>query len=112
MIGPGTPIELIVALGLISGLFNSLQFSSMNSMAYADISDNETAMASTLASTMQQMSASFALACGSLLTGWFLADLPQSDAVAVTSALHHAFVRRHRLGSDRLSGHPDVPGVE
>ncbi len=35
---------------------------------------------------------SFGLACGSLVTAWFLGDLPQSDRVAVTSALHHAFL--------------------
>jgi hypothetical protein len=41
---------------------------------------------------MQQLSMSFGLAAGSLITGWFLGDLPQSDRVALTSALHHAFV--------------------
>ena len=74
------------------GLFNSLQFSSMNTMAYADVDDHDTAMASTLASTMQQMSLSFGLACGSLVTGYYLSGLPQSDALAVTRALHHAFL--------------------
>ena len=49
LVGPGTPIAGIVALGLLMGLFNSLQFSSMNSMAYADIHDSEAAMASTIA---------------------------------------------------------------
>jgi EmrB/QacA subfamily drug resistance transporter len=92
LVGPATPIVGIVALGLLMGLFNSLQFSSMNSMAYADIVDTEAAMASTIASTMQQMSMSFGLACASLVTAYFLADLPQTDRVAVTGALHHAFL--------------------
>jgi ABC-type transporter Mla maintaining outer membrane lipid asymmetry permease subunit MlaE len=74
------------------GLFNSLQFSSINSMAYADIDTRDTAMASTIASTMQKMSLSFGLACGSLVTGYYLSSLPQSDALAVTRALHHAFL--------------------
>ena len=34
---PATPIVLIVLLGLAFGFFNSLQYPSMNSMAYADI---------------------------------------------------------------------------
>ena len=58
---------LLVACAIASyslGLFNSLQFSSMNSMAYADINDADTAMASTMASTLQQMSMSFGLAFG------------------------------------------------
>jgi len=89
---PGTPIAVIVALGLAQGFFNSLQFSSMNSMAYADIKTSDSSMASTIASSLQQMSMSFGLACGSLVTAWFLGDLLQSDRVAVTNALHHAFL--------------------
>jgi EmrB/QacA subfamily drug resistance transporter len=92
LVRPGTPIAAIVAVGLLLGLFNSLQFSSMNSMAYADIDDADAAMASTIASTLQQMSMSFGLACGSLVTGYYLAALPQTDAGAVTGALHHAFL--------------------
>ncbi|MBT3068894.1 MFS transporter [Rhodoferax sp. U11-2br] len=92
LVGVGTPIAMIVLLGLLMGLFNSLQFSSMNTMAYADIEDKDTAMASTLASTLQQMSLSFGLACGSLVTGFYLAGLPQTNAPAVTSAIHHAFL--------------------
>lgn len=49
-------------------------------------------MASTIASSMQQMSISFGLASGSLIAGWYLGDLPQTDRVAVTAALHHAFL--------------------
>ena len=82
----------IVAIGLALGLFNSLQFSSMNSMAYADIDAADAAMASTMASTLQQMSMSFGLAFGSLTTGYFLNGMSQSDRVAVTSSLHHAFL--------------------
>jgi MFS family permease len=87
-----TPLALVVAMGLATGLFNSLQFSSMNSMAYADIADADSSQASTLASSFQQLSMSFGLAFGSLITAWYLGDVPQTDRVAVTSALHHAFI--------------------
>ncbi len=90
-VGPSTPVAAVVGLGLTMGLFNSLQFSSMNSMAYADIADADAATASTLASTLQQLSRSFGLAVGSLLTGYFLQGVAQSNAPAVTAALHHAF---------------------
>ena len=89
---PGTPMVVIVLLGLAQGFFNSLQFSSMNTMAYADIKPADSSMASTIASSLQQMSMSFGLACGSLITAWFLGDLLQSDRAAVTNALHHAFL--------------------
>ena len=64
----------------------------MNSMAYADTATADSSMASTIASSFQQMSMSFGMAFGSLVTAWYLAGLPQSDTLAVTSALHHAFV--------------------
>ncbi|MHB1175442.1 MAG: DHA2 family efflux MFS transporter permease subunit [Sulfuriferula sp.] len=92
LVVPSTPIMLIVLLGLALGLFNSLQFSSMNSMAYADVETSDSSMASTIASTLQQISMSFGLACGSLIAAWYLGNLPQTDHVAVTSALHHAFM--------------------
>ncbi|MFZ6843754.1 DHA2 family efflux MFS transporter permease subunit [Undibacterium sp. RuTC16W] len=91
-VSPGTPLALIVLLGLTQGFFNSLQFSSMNSMAFADVKTEDSSMASTIASTLQQLSMSFGLACGSLVTGWYLSGLPQSDQLAVASALHHAFI--------------------
>jgi len=92
LIGPGTPIALIVLCGLSLGFFNSLQFSSMNTMAYADIDDANSSMASTIASSMQQMSMSFGLACGSLIAGWYLGRAPQNDQLLVTQALHYAFL--------------------
>ncbi len=92
LVGKGTPLPLIVLLSLTQGFFNSLQFSSMNSMAYADVEGSDSSMASTIASSMQQMSMSFGLACGSLVTAWFLGGLPQSDQAAVARALHHAFL--------------------
>jgi EmrB/QacA subfamily drug resistance transporter len=89
---PGTPLALIVTFGLMQGFFNSLQFSSMNSLAYADIAANDSSMASTISSSFQQLSMSFGLATGSLITGWFLGDVPQTNRLMVTSALHSAFI--------------------
>jgi len=92
LVTPATPIVLIVGIGLAQGFFNSLQFTSINSMAYADVEARDSSMAATIASTLQQMSLGFGLACGSLITGWYLAGLPQTDAAAVSSALHRAFL--------------------
>jgi Na+/melibiose symporter-like transporter len=92
LVTPATPIGLIVLLGLALGFFNSLQYTSMNSMAYADIDTPDSSMASTIASSMQQMSMSFGLACGSLVAGWYLGDLPQTDRAAVMTALHYTLL--------------------
>ena len=80
LVASGTPLALIVLLGLSLGFFNSLQFSSMNSMAYADIGDADSSMASTIASSMQQMSLSFGLAAGSLVTAGFSATCRKAIA--------------------------------
>ena len=92
LVHQGTPLYVIVMISLCLGFFNSLQFSSMNSIAYADVDNADSSMASTIASSMQQLSMSFGLAAGSLITGWFLGDLPQSNRLALTSALHYAFI--------------------
>ena len=87
-----TPWYAIVLISLAQGFFNSLQFTSMNSMAYADIDNRDSSMASTIASSMQQLSMSFGLACSSLIAGWYLGHLSQTEQVAVTGALHAAFL--------------------
>jgi EmrB/QacA subfamily drug resistance transporter len=92
LVGPGTPTAAIIGIGLLQGFFNSLQFSSMNTLAYADIDQHDSSMASTMSSSFQQLSMSFGLAMGSLVTAWFLGNVPQTDRVLVTRALHHAFV--------------------
>ncbi|MDB5935459.1 MAG: EmrB/QacA family drug resistance transporter [Massilia sp.] len=92
LVKPGSPLTLIVMLGLMQGFFNSLQFSSMNTLAYADVSPEDSSMSSTISSSFQQLSMSFGLAFGTLVAGWFLGDVPQTNRGMVTSALHSAFV--------------------
>lgn len=92
LVGPSTPWYAIACIGLMQGFFNSLQFSSMNTLAYADVEQKDSSMASTIASSFQQLSMSFGLAWGSLVTGWFLGRVPQTNQVMVTQALHHAFL--------------------
>lgn len=92
LVSAETPVALIVAISLMQGFFNSLQFASMNSLAYADVSERDASMASTISSSLQQLSMSFGLAAGSLITGWFLGDVPQTDRALVSTALQHAFL--------------------
>ena len=92
LVGRGTPTAVIVALGLSMGLFNSLQFTSMNSMAYSDLAERDTADGSTIASTFQQLSMSFGLAVGSLVAGWFLSHQTSTDPQDTVRALHRAFL--------------------
>lgn len=91
-VGPQTPAWIVIGIGLLQGFFNSLQFSSMNTLAYADVDPKDTSMASTISSSLQQLSMSFGLAAGSLITAWFLGNVPQTNQPMVANALHHAFV--------------------
>ena len=92
LVTPSTPLAVIVLLGLTQGFFNSLQFSSINAMAYADIELAESSMATSIASTCQQMSLSFGLACASLIAAWYLGSASQTEQVAVMNALHHTLL--------------------
>jgi EmrB/QacA subfamily drug resistance transporter len=92
LVTKATPLEAIICIGLVLGFFNSLQFSSMNSMAYADIGEEDSSQASTIASSFQQVSMSFGLAFGTLVAGWYLGGLPQTNQAAVIAALHQAFL--------------------
>ncbi len=91
-IGPGTPVWLIVIQAFAFGFFQSLQFTSMNTLVYADVTESQTSMASTLASTAQQMSMSFGVATASLVTALFIPDRAHSSSAQIVHGIHHAFV--------------------
>ena len=91
-IGVGTPIWLIVAQVFCFGFFTSLQYTSMNTLVYADVNEGQAASASTIASTMQQMSISFGVASASLVTALFIPDRFHSDAAQMIHGIHEAFL--------------------
>jgi len=91
-IGAGTPVWLIVAQVFTFGFFTSLQYTSMNTLAYADVTEEETSSASTIASTMQQMSISFGVATASLATAFFIPDRFHTSAPEMISGIHKAFL--------------------
>jgi EmrB/QacA subfamily drug resistance transporter len=92
LVGPGTPVYAIVGLSLLQGLASSTQFTSMNSLVYADVSDAEASRAGSIASTAQQLALSFGVALGSVTAQWFLAGVPESNRPAFMTALHHGFL--------------------
>jgi EmrB/QacA subfamily drug resistance transporter len=91
-IGPGTPVWLIVIQAFCFGFFTSLQYTSMNTLVYADVTEEETSSASTIASTMQQMSISFGVASASLATAFFIPDRFHSSAPEMIHGIHLAFL--------------------
>jgi len=90
-IGLGTPVWLIVLMVFCYGFFTSLQYTSMNTLVYSDISDEQASAASSISSTMQQMSISFGVACASLVTAFFLPDRFRSNPPVFIHGIHKAF---------------------
>jgi EmrB/QacA subfamily drug resistance transporter len=91
-VGVGTPVWLIVAQAFCFGFFTSLQYTSMNTLVYAEVTEEQTSSASTIASTVQQMSISFAVAMASLATAFFVPDRHHSNAPEMIHGIHQAFM--------------------
>jgi EmrB/QacA subfamily drug resistance transporter len=90
-IGKDTPVWLIVMMVFCYGFFTSLQYTSMNTLVYADIAEEQASSASSIASTMQQMSISFGVAGASLVTAFFLPDHVRSNPAQFIHGIHKAF---------------------
>jgi len=91
-IGEHTPIWLIVLQVFSFGFFTSLQYTSMNTLVYSDVDTKETSNASTIASTMQQLSISFGIASASLATAFFVPDRLHSSPDEIIHGIHRAFL--------------------
>jgi EmrB/QacA subfamily drug resistance transporter len=91
-IGPRTLIASIVLQAFAFGFLSSLQFTSMNTLAYADLVPEQTSMGSTIASTLQQMSMSFGVAAASLTAAVFIPDRSRPGAGQMIHGIHEAFL--------------------
>ena len=73
-VGPGTPVWLIVLQASCYGACTSLQYTSMNTMVYEDIDENQKSSAGSLASMAQELSISFGVAAAGFTTAFFMLD--------------------------------------
>lgn len=92
LLGRGVSFWWIVAISFLLGFLASLQFTSMNTLVYADVDDRDASQAGSIASTAQQMSLSFGVAFGGLLAAWYLGHVDQTNAAQTVPALHKAFL--------------------
>jgi EmrB/QacA subfamily drug resistance transporter len=123
----GTPTWAILAILFLGGCFRSIQFTSLNAIAYADLSPRAMSHATSLASAVQQLALSLGVALGAfvletaaLLRGG--GDLSAADfgpaflAVAAIAALSSVFFARlaPEAGAE-MSGHratlPQTPST-
>jgi EmrB/QacA subfamily drug resistance transporter len=91
-IGLRTPVWVIVLQALCYGMFSSLQYTSMNTLTYADISEEQTSNASSIASTMQQMSISFGVATAGLAAVYFIPARVHTSPREMIHGIHHALL--------------------
>lgn len=63
---PVTPVVVMTGLLFIGGFFRSLQFTSVNALAYADIPNEKMSRATTLTSVAQQLSLSVGISVGAI----------------------------------------------
>jgi MFS family permease len=64
---PGTPYFLIIAILFIGGFFRALQFSSLNSLAFADLGQSTMSQATSFTSVAQQISVSAGVAVAAIV---------------------------------------------
>lgn len=91
-IGIGTPVWVIVLQAFCYGALTSLQYTSMNTLVYADITEEETSSASSIASTAQQLAVSFGVAAAGLTTAVFVPDRFRSNAAEMIHGTHLALL--------------------
>jgi EmrB/QacA subfamily drug resistance transporter len=91
-IDAATPVWLIVGMAFTYGFLTSLQYTSMNTLAYADIGELEASGASTIASTVQQLAVSFGIATASLATALFIPDRLRAGAPQMIHGIHLALL--------------------
>jgi hypothetical protein len=86
-----SPAWFIALLAYVYGAFTSLQYTSMNTLVYADVDDRDSSAASSIASTMQQMSISFGVATAGLTTAFFIPKGASSVPAEMIHGIHLAF---------------------
>ena len=88
-IGIHTPIWMIILQAFLYGAFTSLQYTSMNTLVYADTNEQQSSSASSIASTMQQMSISFGVATAGLATAFFVPAVGPGGGHASSAEMIH-----------------------
>ena len=92
MVSAATPLWVIVPMVFMLGFLQSILFTSLNSLSIAEVTDREASNASTISSTVQQLSLSFGIASASLVTAMFVPDRFHADPAQLIAGIHRAFL--------------------
>lgn len=114
---PTTPLWLIFLVLLIGGFFRSLEFTSINTIAYADVRARELSRATSLMSVAQQLAISTGVAVGALVVEATLrwrgaTELSAADfwpafivVALISTSSAFFFARLPRDAGSEMSGH-------
>lgn len=89
-ITPATPVAIILLQAFCYGALSSTQYTCMNALVYADVPPERASNASSIASTMQQLSISFGVAAAGLVAAFFV-PAGRRGSGAIVGGLHEAF---------------------
>jgi EmrB/QacA subfamily drug resistance transporter len=118
---PGTPVVMIMAVLVTGGFFRSLQFTCINTIAYADIDRRRMSRATSLVSVAQQLSIATGVAVGALAVeiatlysaspGITAADFPPAFLLvgAISAASVLIFMRLAPNAGHELAGRTPGP---
>ncbi|MFO1048097.1 MAG: DHA2 family efflux MFS transporter permease subunit [Geminicoccaceae bacterium] len=124
LLRPETPHAVVLAVLLIGGFFRSLQFTSINTLGYADIDAQRMSRATSFASMAQQLSLSAGVATGAILLHLTMAArgggalqatdfVPAFLAVGVCAALSIlVYLRLPPDAGAEVSGHGAQPAPQ
>ena len=118
---PATPVALMIAVLVVGGFFRSLQFTCINTIAYAEVDRLRMSRATSLVSVAQQISVAMGVAVGALAVelttrhsegpGIGAVDFPPAfllvGAISAASAL--LFMRLDRNAGHELIGRTPAP---
>lgn len=91
-VGAHTPIWQIVVQAFVLGFFTSMQYTSMNTLVYADVSASQTSGASTIAATGQQLAISFGVAGAGLIAAIFVPESAHSHPDTLIHGVQQSFL--------------------
>jgi EmrB/QacA subfamily drug resistance transporter len=96
---PATPHWVIYAVLLAGGFFRSLQFTSLNGLAFADIDHAQMSRASTMSTMGQQLSQSIGIGMAAMLLRFFMVHAHAGHLTAATIAPAFLVIGIVALGS-------------
>jgi EmrB/QacA subfamily drug resistance transporter len=119
---PGIPFAVMIAVLLVGGFFRSLQFTSINTLAYAEVEPPLMSRATSMTAAAQQLSLSTGVAVGALVVEFMLrlqhgatisaAEFPTAFLTvgALTASAALIFVRLSPDAGAELAGRKAVAG--